>query len=358
MTIERLSIAVTGVAQGAEFRPFVHTLAVGLGLAGFVTNRGGEVIVEAEGPAEALAAFVAALRVGHPLATSRIPPRGDQRFVNQPSAEDSLLEATAPEIALLLDETVRTAKIQGELEIAKRVQTSILPRDLTLEGYQIAAVMVPAEDVGGDYYDLHVTPATAFLGIGDVSGHGLDAGLVMLMVQSAMSAIVRTRPDGSPRDMLEALNEVLYENIRKRLAHRDHVTMTLFRLDPDGRIVFSGAHEDVLLRRASTGVIERIRTPGVWLGAKRDIRSVMVDTTLRLEDGDLMVLYTDGITEARDAAGKMFDIDGLVAAVQEAADRSVEDIRDFVLARAQAHLVKQDDDMSLVVVCRQRKGPG
>jgi sigma-B regulation protein RsbU (phosphoserine phosphatase) len=246
-------------------------------------------------------------------------------------------------------------RAQAELEIAKRVQTSILPRDLTLEGYQIAAVMVPADDVGGDYYDLHVMPDAAFLAIGDVSGHGLDAGLVMLMVQSAMSAIVRTQPDGSPRDMLEALNEVLYDNIRKRLVHRDHVTLTLFRLEPDGRVVFSGAHEDLLLRRAGTGVIERIRTPGVWLGAKRGIRSVMVDTTLHLEDGDLMVLYTDGITEARDATGKMFDLDGLVTAVQEVADRSVEDIRDFVLARAQAHLVKQDDDMSVVVVRRQRR---
>jgi sigma-B regulation protein RsbU (phosphoserine phosphatase) len=176
------------------------------------------------------------------------------------------------------------------------------------------------------------------------------------MVQSALSAIVRTQPDGSPRDMLEALNEVLYDNIRKRLVHRDHVTLTLFRLDPDGRVVFSGAHEDVLLRRAATGVMERIRTPGVWLGAKRGIRDVMLDTTLRLEEGDLMVLYTDGITEARDAAGKMFDLDGLEQAVNEVCDRPVEDIRDFVLARAQAHLVKQDDDMSIVVV-RREGGP-
>lgn len=176
----------------------------------------------------------------------------------------------------------------------------------------------------------------------------------MMMVQSAMSAIVRMRPYGSPRDMIEALNEVLYDNIRKRLGTRDHVTFTLFRLDADGRVVFAGAHEDVILWRSSTRTIERIRTPGVWLGAKRGIRNVTIDTTFNLEPDDLLVLYTDGITEARNASGEQLELDRLVAMIEEVVDAPVEEIRDHVIAKTRSWMKEQHDDISLVVV--RRKG--
>jgi sigma-B regulation protein RsbU (phosphoserine phosphatase) len=215
--------------------------------------------------------------------------------------------------------------------------------------------MHPATEIGGDYYDVLVTPEAAWLAIGDVSGHGLDAGLVMMMVQSAMAAIVRMRPYGSPREMIEALNDVLYENIRRRLDSRDHVTFTLFRLGRDGRVVFAGAHEDVLLWRASARVFDRVRTPGVWLGAKRGIGNVTIDTTLRLDPGDVMILYTDGITEARDRGGKMLELDGLVDIARGVIDQSPTKIRDHIIARMWAWMREQHDDMSVVVV---RRGPG
>jgi PAS domain S-box-containing protein len=253
----------------------------------------------------------------------------------------------------LLAQAVRKAKADEELEIAKRVQTSILPRSLEVPGYRIAAAMRPADDVGGDYYDLLDGFEGAWLAIGDVSGHGLDAGLVMLMVQSAMAAIARARPFATPRDMLSALNDVLYDNIRLRLRQRDHVTFTLCKLGYDGSFVFAGAHEDVLLRRASSGRIERLRTPGTWLGAKRGIDGVTVDTMLRLDHGDLVVLYTDGVTEAKNAAGRQFDIDGLCTAIAETADRTPEEIRDHILARVRAWMKVQDDDISVVVIRRE-----
>ena len=253
---------------------------------------------------------------------------------------------------LMLEQAVSRAKHDEELEIAKRVQTSILPKTLELDGYALAASMHPATEIGGDYYDLISTPECGWLAIGDVSGHGLDAGLVMMMVQSAMAAIVRTRPFGSPRDMVDTLNEVLYDNIRTRLGTRDHVTFTLFRLEADGRVMFAGAHEDVLLWRASTRKLEKIRTPGVWLGAKRGIRNVTLDTTLRLEPRDLLVLYTDGVTEARDASGKMLELDGLIAIIEPVVDRTPEEIRDHIVASTRAWMKAQDDDITVVVVRR------
>ena len=85
--------------------------------------------------------------------------------------------------------------------------------------------MRPAEEVGGDYYD--VVPCDgggAWLGIGDVSGHGLNAGLVMLMVQSAAQALIRAVPDIEPADLFRKLNQVLHDNVRMRLERDDHVT--------------------------------------------------------------------------------------------------------------------------------------
>ena len=253
---------------------------------------------------------------------------------------------------LLVDQAVRRARQEEELEIARRVQTQILPPRLELEGYALAAAMYPAAEIGGDYYDVLRTPESAWLAIGDVSGHGLDAGLVMMMMQAAMAATVRARPHGSPRELLDVLNEVLFDNIRIRLHARDHVTFTLFQMVPDGRVVFAGAHEDLLIWRARERCMERIRTPGVWLGARRRIGDVLIDTAVMLEPGDLMVIYTDGITEARNAQGAQLELDGLIAMLEEVVDRTPDEIRDHVIARTRAWMVEQHDDLTLVVVRR------
>ena len=284
---------------------------------------------------------------------------GEARVIRDELGRPTFLQGVAFDITdaknaqqLLLDSAVKKAKHDEELLIAKHVQTSILPKSLELDGYTLAAAMYPATEIGGDYYDLLVTDEAAWLAIGDVSGHGLDSGLVMMMVQSAMAAIVRTQSSGSPRTMVAALNDVLYDNIRQRLGTREHVTFTLFRLAADGRVVFAGAHEDILVWRANARRMEKIRTPGIWLGAKREIRNVTIDTSLRLDDGDLMILYTDGITEARDANGTQLELDGLIVAIEDVVDESPEEIRDHVIARTRAWMTEQADDISIVVVRR------
>ena len=103
------------------------------------------------------------------------------------------------------------------MEIAARIQTSILPRDVNVAGLEIAAAMHAATEVGGDYYDVVPVDDGCWLGIGDVAGHGLGTGLVMLMMQSGIGALARKMPDASPRDLLLALNTMLVENVRVRL---------------------------------------------------------------------------------------------------------------------------------------------
>ncbi len=240
-------------------------------------------------------------------------------------------------------------RLEKEMEIAMRIQTSILPRDLRVPGLEIAAVMLPASEVGGDYYDVIPVEGGCWLGIGDVAGHGLTAGLAMMMVQSVVSALAKRTPDAAPKDTLCLVNEVLYDNIRSRLTQDEHVTFSLIRYTTDGRFVFAGAHEEILVVRAKDRDIEIVETPGTWLGARPDIRGVTVESTLQLLPGDVVVLYTDGITEARNASDEVFG-EHLYGAVKAVADQPVEAIRDHVLAELAKWMVVQDDDCTLVVI--------
>jgi sigma-B regulation protein RsbU (phosphoserine phosphatase) len=289
-------------------------------------------------------------RATHHMAVKRDITEEIQRRKALADAQEELERTRQAAQQAVVDTAVKRAKRDEELQIATRVQTSILPRALEVPGYAIAATMIPATEVGGDYYDLHRTDEAAWLAIGDVSGKGLDSGLVMMMVQSGLSAIVRVRPDARPREMIEALNGVLHENIRVRLRSNDYVTFSLFRLSSDGRVIFAGAHEDVLIWRARTRKFESIPTPGVWLGMKREVAGATVETRLQLEQNDMLVLHTDGIIMARNAQGKQLELSGLSRILEEVADRPVEAIRDHVIARTRAWMAEQRDDMSIVIV--------
>jgi phosphoserine phosphatase RsbU/P len=243
------------------------------------------------------------------------------------------------------------------MEISARLQTSILPREFDIPGLEVAARMVPASEVGGDYYDLFPVEGGAWLSIGDVAGHGISAGLVMIMVQSAIAALGRDRPDAKPSAILAPVNAVLYENIRRRLRSDEHVTLSLLRYHAGGRIVFAGAHEEMIVCRAATGRCEAIPTPGAWLGGARNIERVSVDSELELEGGDVLVLYTDGVTEARDAAGTQLGLERLFAAIEEVRESPVERIVDHILDEVSRWAVRHDDDATVLVVRYSPRSP-
>ena len=117
-------------------------------------------------------------------------------------------------------EKAEKERLEQELEIATRIQTSILPRDLRVENLEIAATMVPATEVGGDYYDVLPGSGGCWLGIGDVAGHGLRPGLVMMMLQSIVAALGRENFGAAPREIVKIVNAVLYDNVQKPSAPR------------------------------------------------------------------------------------------------------------------------------------------
>lgn len=245
-------------------------------------------------------------------------------------------------------ELLHKQRLEKELEIGARIQTCILPREVAIPELELSAKMVPASEVGGDYYDAFAVPGGGFIGIGDVAGHGLTSGLVMLMVQSVVAALARRTPDAKPSELVCALNTVLYDNIRHRLRNREHVTFTLLRYHGGGRLSFAGAHEEICVHRRSSGKVELIPTPGTWLGAVRDVSKHTRDTELVLERGDIVLLYTDGITEARDQSGTQFGLERLVSLLENSSDLPMHALIERLYRAVSEHAAELDDDVTLL----------
>ena len=239
-------------------------------------------------------------------------------------------------------------RLQRELVIATVVQTSLLPTEHDGGHYEIAGTLHPATEVGGDYYDVVHLGDTCWLAIGDVAGHGLRTALIMLMVQAIVSATVRTSPAPPPSEVLAIVNRALWNNVRVRLESDEHMTCTLLRCEADGRVLHAGAHEDLVICRASGGPCETIETRGSWLGAIPDIVGKNPEAELRLTPGDLLVLYTDGVTEARNAERAQFGLDRLTDVVERHRGAPVRRVRDAIFEAVEAW-GPQDDDVTVVV---------
>lgn len=266
-------------------------------------------------------------------------------------AEQRERELRAQVEALLVAEKDRLSQ---ELLIAERLQTALLPNIRSLPSLEVCCRMWPASEVGGDYFDVVPCKDGGWLAIGDVSGHGLNAGIIMLMVQSGIATMIARNPDASPSEVLQSVNRMLHENIRSRLKGDDYVTINLVRYWSDGRIVYSGAHEEMFIFRAADGRQDAVSPVGAWLGVIEDLSPFLDDTPDQLEPGDLIVLYTDGITEAQDGKGEQFGPQRLRECVHAMRDRSLGEIRDHVFRTLAVWSDVRADDMSLVLARRRR----
>jgi sigma-B regulation protein RsbU (phosphoserine phosphatase) len=247
-------------------------------------------------------------------------------------------------------ERAERSRLAQEAQLAAEIQTSMSPALLTVPGLEIAPVTIPVEEAGGDYHDVIPDAEGAWIGIGDVTGHGLGAGLVMLMLQSMIGALARLPQRLSPADLISAVNLALYDSVRHRLRRDDYASLTLVRYDSNGRLRFAGAHEPLILCRARTGRCELVEPPGAWTGVIPEVRERTEPAELTLEDGDLVVLYTDGVTEARNLHKIQFGHRRLTALIEQfAASRAVK-IRDQIIEAVRDWSPNPDDDLTLVVM--------
>lgn len=249
-----------------------------------------------------------------------------------------------------LRERLEAERVAEEARLAAEIQTTMIPVVMDVPDLELSGLMVPAAEAGGDYYDVIPTSSGAWIGIGDVTGHGLGAGLIMVMIQSMIAGLCRLNPPPSPSQVISALGEAVWDNVRERLKRDDHATLTVFRYLRGGRFTFAGAHEDLIVYRAATGRCETIQTPGFWVGAMPSVRRLTQDTELTLQPDDVLVLYTDGITEARNAHHEQFSLERLVRCVEATATKSPAAIRDAINEAVTAWRASVDDDMTLLVI--------
>jgi serine phosphatase RsbU (regulator of sigma subunit) len=244
-------------------------------------------------------------------------------------------------------------RLNREMEIASKIQTCLLPPVPTVEDFDLALAMVPAEEVGGDFVDVlgASEPGAFWLGIGDVTGHGLTPGLIMMMAQSTFNAFART-PGATPKSVYDGMNRVMYQNIKDRLKTGDHMTMSILKHEGDGAFVHCGCHLDLLIYRAETATVERVATEGPWIGLLPECSDFTRETRFALGPQDVLVVYTDGLIELQDAHQEQWDMERLCASLARHAHRDATTIQQAIVRDALRWSAKVLDDISLIVVKR------
>lgn len=191
------------------------------------------------------------------------------------------------------------------------------------------------------------------IGIGDVTGHGLESGLLMVMAQTAVRTLKEIR-EVDPVVFLDTLNRTIYKNIQRMKTHKN---LTLAVLNyADGIFSLSGQHEEAIIIRTE-GEIERIDTIdlGFPIGLDRTIAEYINPITLKLNPGEVLALYTDGITESENNAGEFYGLDRLCNVLSHNWQKSAEAIKQSVIDDVRNHVGnhKVYDDITLVILKQQ-----
>lgn len=211
-------------------------------------------------------------------------------------------------------------RLSHELNIASRIQMDLLPKEIPqVAGLDMHGLLIPALEVGGDYYDFiphEGSEDTVTIAIGDVSGKGVGAGLVMAMARSALRSLVQHEGvPSSPLPILRSLNVMLCRDIPRGM----FMTLNILLWDAaTRRLKYAAAgHEHLVIYRAATGAVEKIKAGGVAGGVLKQASAMYKEETLQLAPGDQVLLYTDGVTEAMDLLHQEFGLDTVVDLVKQ-----------------------------------------
>ncbi len=245
---------------------------------------------------------------------------------------------------------------EEQMRAAREIQQRLFPRQAPdLPGFDIAGTSVPADETGGDYYDfVPMVGDQLGLVVADVSGHGLGPSLLMVETRALLRVVARNRID--PGEILARANRVIAEDVQGQL----YVTLTLVRLDPPtGDFVFANAgHPAGLLFAPDGSVKSQLRRTGGPLGFTRANPPVSSPGS-RLEPGEILVLYTDGLREAASpetpsGGGQEFGLDRITAVVQANRERPAAEIIQALCQAVTEYSAPAplQDDLTVVVVKR------
>jgi len=251
----------------------------------------------------------------------------------------------------------RDAEIQErhrqEMALARSIQTSVLPRSFDFPGFDVSAVMYPAEEVGGDFYEFRPSNGSAWISVGDVTGHGVTSGLIMMMAQSMFTMLCeQSNGHTRPSDFVTLLNRAMFYNLRARIGQDRFMTLVVAKLAQDGEMSYAGSHTDILVYRAANDRVDRLATDGLWIGIENDIAPVTTDQRLKLNRGDVALFHTDGVTEARNSSGEFFDMDRLTKQLHDLHAATASEIVTKIANAAWSWAGTPKDDVSLLAVKR------
>ncbi len=265
----------------------------------------------------------------------------------------------------LMRQAEEKRRLEEELRIARAIQMSLLPQGhLSIPGMAITALCVPAREVGGDYYDLLPLGDRRYgLLIADVSGKGTSAAFYMAELKGLMLSLSRIHR--SPRELLINANRIISDH----LDSRSFITMIYAVIDlASETMTYARAGHTPLIVRAGDGdgraVVKVLAPDGMVLGVRIDrgelFERLLVEQTLPLGHGDLLLFFTDGISEAMNANSDCFGELRLARLVEEHGDVAPEELRERILREIQAFVgdAPQHDDMTMILLKVDRGGPG
>ncbi|MBI4670515.1 MAG: SpoIIE family protein phosphatase [Chloroflexi bacterium] len=260
--------------------------------------------------------------------------------------------AVAIERAQLDEQAEQKKRLDHELGLARQIQTSFLPHHMPhLPGYDIAATWRAAREVSGDFYDLiRLQHERLGMVVADVSDKGLPAALFMALTRTIIRTMAIGKP--SPREAMERANDVIIADAQSDM----FVTAFYGVLDTtDGSILYVNAgHNPPLLYHYESGTVHPLPEHGIALGILPNMEQPQAH--VQLHPGDVIVLYTDGITDALDLSGEQeFGAPRLVEVIQAHASKSAQALTDEIMHAVQAFTqgAPQFDDLTLVVVKRK-----
>lgn len=289
-------------------------------------------------------------RIGSGDLDTHLTVEGDDEFAQIASAFNEM----TVKFKKSQDSRVEQERLQKEMQVAQEIQHALLPTTFPeIEGYDLATIYQAAKDVGGDYFDfVWIDEKTLGIVVADVSGKGVPGSLVMTMIRTAIR--LESRGNSNAVDILKRVNDFVSEDVKRGM----FITIFMVVLDAEKRkISFASAgHNPLILYRAREEKTYFLNPKGIPMGMQLpegvDFGGRLEADTVRLQKDDLLVIYTDGVTEAMNPKREQYGIDRFLEFIKKNAALSADDF----VAELQKDLgsftgnAPQNDDITLVAI--------
>ncbi|UCC81044.1 MAG: SpoIIE family protein phosphatase [Candidatus Zixiibacteriota bacterium] len=290
------------------------------------------------------------LRIGEGNLDQALPVEGTDEFSEIARAFNEITD----KFKRSQEDLVEQERLQKEMQVAQEIQHALLPRSFPdVEGYDISTIYRAAKDVGGDYFDfVQIDPDSMGIIVADVSGKGVPGSLVMTMIRTALR--LESRENYSPTDILSRVNQFVADDVKKGM----FITIFFITLDSKKRTISfaSAGHNPMILYRKDIDSCYFLNTRGMPLGISLpdgvEFEQTIERDKVKLKKDDMLVIYTDGITEAMNKAGEQYGNDRLIEFIKTNADFHPDEFTaklDADINRFTAG-APQNDDITLVVI--------